>query len=269
MSKLATRWTRDPGVFEVVEKVKPKRVVEMYVLTDADWDYLREAGSGDHFYGAWKGGSAKSGGGPAPAGEDVTTAVKGLRSEAEKAEPEVTALLQGVADSTGGRMEGLGNRLKTEESLARKVQADMVEKHIGAKEAAAGINDHLRYTIVSKDDKTYTDQYKAASAKLAAKGYKPLTTPKSFWNDGVPPPPAFQGVNAVFVNGAGHRFELQFHTEGSLKSKAVVHPHYETWRTAKSPQVRAKEWATMASIQAKVPKPDGWPPSGFDFRNFG
>jgi hypothetical protein len=231
---------------------------------------LREAaGEDDHPYGPWGGGSKASGGGMMAKGGPDAQAKK-LIDDATKAEPEITKLLQGVADKSGGRMEGLEHRLKEQPSLERKIRNDMEEKGISAGAAALGVNDHLRYTIVAKDASTYTAQYKDATAQLAAKGYKPLKPPKDFWNNGVPPPPVYQGVNGVFIHGkTGQRFELQFHTTQSLAAKGQTHAHFKVFGDSKDKAVRAREWKAMQDIQAAVKSPPGWPPGGYEFRTVG
>lgn len=229
---------------------------------------IREAGEDDHPYGPWGGGSKAKGGGMISGGGPDKQADK-LMKEAMEAEPEVTKLLEGVAAKSGGRMEGLDHKLKEKASLERKIKGDMKEKNISAGVAALGVNDHLRYTMVAKDAASYTAQYKDAATQLKAKGYTPLKPPKNFWKGGVPPPPVYQGVNAVFINSKGNRFELQFHTAASLTAKGKTHSHFKTFGDATSKAVRAREWKAMQNIQAAVPKPPGWPPGGFEFRNAG
>jgi hypothetical protein len=60
-----------------------------------------------------------------------------LLSRARAAEPKVTKDLSDLAKATGGKQEGLDFRLKTKESLARKLETTNPEN----------INDSLRYTI--------------------------------------------------------------------------------------------------------------------------
>jgi hypothetical protein len=220
---------------------------------------IRE-GSDDHFYGAWKGGKASAGGGPAYSGETRSEAARLFR-EASAAEPKVTADLQSiVGEVPGARLDGLKHKLKTEQSLSRKIHADTAEKG-SAKVAADGINDHLRYTMVAATPAQYTGMYETAHARMTAKGYKPLTTPKDFWAPDGKTPGFYQGVNAVFVHPSGQRFELQFHTQQSLSAKGETHKLYEKYRTTSDAARQRTLGQRMVAIQTAVGHPNGWPPN--------
>jgi hypothetical protein len=241
-------------------------------LTDAgkawDWQWkpLHEASDDDHYYGAWWGGK---GGHPIPAGmTTVAAAAHAMRLAAVKNEPQVTADLQTISGKVGATMQGLDARLKGEDRLAEKIAADARDKNLTIPEAAGGINDSLRYTMVA-DDSTYRDTFQSAYTDLLRKGYAPLggKAPKNFW-DHEPPPAVYQGVNAVFEKpGTDIRFELQFHTPESVATARSQHVLYEAWRTSSSPDERASLWLQMEANQNTVPVPGGWPPSGVQLRN--
>ncbi len=231
---------------------------------EAEMAVFREAPADDHPYGAWSGGS-KSAGGSKVHGGSASDVAKKLRAEAEEAEPRITKALTDVAAETGGTMEGLNHKLKEQDSLVRKIKGDM-EPGVASKNglspgmAGAGINDHLRYTMVSGSPEQYTKQYVNARDKLAKQGYKPMKDPKNFWTD-VPPPPLYQGVNAVFVGPKGQRFELQFHTKASLAAKGKTHGLFKIFGApGASAAVKAKQWKLMQDIQAPLRAPAGWPP---------
>lgn len=232
---------------------------------------LREAAAADdHPYGAWAGGTKSKGGGMVHKG-GVADVAKSMRAEAEEAEPRITEALKGIAADTGGSMVGLEFRLKEEKSLRRKIRGDMKagvasKNGLSAGMAGAGINDHLRYTMLSSDAASYTQQYVSTRKSLAKAGYKPMKTPKDFWTD-VPPPPLYQGVNAIFVGPKGQRFELQFHTPASLAAKDKTHPFFKAFGDTSDNAIKAKNWKAMQDIQAPIKAPAGWPPPGQQFRS--
>jgi hypothetical protein len=244
---------------------------------------MRE-GDDEHFYGPWKGGAKSAGGHPATPAQraemekeaarlarqsrDVSREATTLMAEAKKAEPEVTALLQSVADKTGGRMEGLQYRLKERPRLEEKITNDLKDHDGDVKATARDINDHLRYTVVARSDDNYTAQYAQTVAALEAKGYVPLKVPKDFWGEDGAETPIYQGANAIFHNPAtGARFELQFHTEPSILAKTKAHPLFQKARSIDDPVAKEPIVRQMQRLQSKVKRPSGWPPPGFEFRH--
>jgi hypothetical protein len=164
-------------------------------------------------------------------------------------EPAITDALSGVAKAAGGELVGLEHRLKTEESLSRKLK-DKAEK-AGLSPDQVRVDDALRYTMQVGEDE-YTDSIRDAVKKLEDQGIE-LVELENNWDKG----DAYNGVNAVF-NQKGVRFELQFHTPKSSEVKKAAHPLYEEFRISGTSQERRKElFDRMVAIADSAPQPKG------------
>lgn len=228
-----------------------------------------------------RGGAGGGGGVPAldenvkpPEGKYSAEAVAeaaALRGKAEKIEPEMTATMQKLAEEHGGKLEGLEYRLKGEDSLARKIDADAVKEYDGDRARAAGnISDSVRYTMVVDDD-NYTAAVGSTIKQLESEGYS--VRAKNFWKEG----DDYQGINAKATKD-GVTVELQFHTPASLGFKEgrqgfidpkynvlnratgkrvplSLHAVYENYRTATSNRQKWGDWSQMVRVAAKIPKP--------------
>lgn len=178
---------------------------------------------------------------------------KALIAVAEKAETASTGALVDLAARTGGEMIGLEYRLKSDESLARKI-FDLSEA-TGAppEEVAKDMKDVLRYTTVFAPAK-YVDGVKATVADLLATGH----TQKKFvntWGNKT----GYRGINAVFVTPDGAMFELQFHTPQSFDAKdKETHKDYEEQRRLDKGSLRYAELQIkMNAVFDKVEVPKG------------
>lgn len=132
-----------------------------------------------------------------------------------KIEPQVTQTLSDLAAANGGEMVGLQYRLKSVESLSRKM----------ADQPGIPINDALRYTM-SFDEMSFTEGSKITMANLQKQGYVPTVLRNTF-KDGQP----YKGINSTYLTPEGEMFELQFHTPESFQMKDLInHPLYEQQR---------------------------------------
>lgn len=175
-----------------------------------------------------------------------------IRAAANKRSDEITDTMTGIASEFGGEMRGLEYRVKSTDSLARKIDADANAEHGGdIDKAAAKISDASRYTMVL-DDSNYTNGLASLEEKLAADGYEVRT--KNFWQEGDP----YQGVNMKLTKD-GVTSELQLHTKQSLQIKETqLHPVYENFRVSTDPVVRRSLYSQMVTIAATIPKPDAY-----------
>jgi hypothetical protein len=192
-----------------------------------------------------------------------------LINNAVKSEPEITATLSKTAKETGGKLVGLENRVKSQESLSRKI-ADKVQQKVDKLQNVKGksideatkfglekelpkqtgkINDVLRYT------KTFTEnEYQAGIQKtlsaLEKQGYKveKVYDGWSLRKAGLDKDTGYRGINVTMKNPKGQQFELQFHTKSSFDLKTKNHLLYEEWRNPKTTDVRKKE---IIKIQIK------------------
>ena len=69
--------------------------------------------------------------------------------KAKEVEPAITAALKSI-ESEKAHLEGLEFRLKSVESLTRKIITDSHDMEVSLEEAAANIKDVLRYTLVKE-----------------------------------------------------------------------------------------------------------------------
>ena len=135
----------------------------------------------------------------------VDQAADALMAAAKLAEPEITALLQGVASANGGKLDGLDFKFKGKASMQRKVRklvqsAEMkaLEKHDDTPLDLVGIvwsvNDSVRYTMIVPTE-TYTPAVKQAMSSMEARGYAAEIL-KNYW----PSSDNYQGINDPRTN---------------------------------------------------------------------
>ena len=188
---------------------------------------------------------------PAPP-ETAQQAADRLLKKASEAEKNVTPDLKKLADANGAKMEGLDYRLKTKESLTRKIANDARENNATPTEAAQNINDTLRYTMVL-DKKSLATGANGVMKSLEDAGYTKIQVKNTF-----KPGAVYKGVNTTFESPQGQKFELQFHTPESFDMKQnVTHGLYEKARLSEtSPAEKAALVKQMRALSDSVPQPD-------------
>lgn len=156
---------------------------------------------------------------------DVRDIAKNLISRHKGLEPFITSDLINVATTSGGKMEGLEYRLKTQDSLERKIMSDAAEKKVSYNEASTQIKDVLRYTIVNSENH-FAEGYFLAVEELNKKGYNIKRVKNTFFEGEV-----YKGINTLLCDKKGNMFELQFHTQDSYELKVgKLHKLYEKYR---------------------------------------
>jgi hypothetical protein len=156
--------------------------------------------------------------------------------------------------STGGKLEGLEYRIKSTDSLARKIEGDAkAEKHGGSLESAANdISDASRYTMTFPEE-NYTGSVQDALKQLEDYGYE--VKAKNFWQKG----DDYQGINVKLKAKNGSIIELQFHTPSSLATKEKkLHSIYEKYREEKDLNKKYTFWNEMVSVSDSIPVPAGY-----------
>ena len=163
-----------------------------------------------------------------------------------KIEPEITKFLKDVSNSENSELFGLDYRIKTKESLIRKIISDSKEKAIPIKETTNQINDILRYTMIN-DDESFTYKYFKIVEKMKEKGYNVIRVKNTFV-DGV----TYKGVNTLVQSKSGDIFELQFHTPESIKVKEnELHKLYEKQRLLNKDKDK-KKWDSLTEEMIKI-----------------
>jgi hypothetical protein len=184
-----------------------------------------------------------------------------LRKDAEAVEPVITSLMEGIAktiDADFAELDGkssLEQRLKSTDSLARKIDADAEKDHGGDREAAAkAISDGVRYTL-NVDEASYTDGVEKTVDALEKTGWK-VESVKNFWQAGDP----YDGTNIKLSKsspeGATVKVELQLHTPSSHRVKEVdLHDTYEKYRVELDNTTRQSMWDSMVDKAKSIPRP--------------
>jgi hypothetical protein len=184
-----------------------------------------------------------------------------LRKDAEAVEPVITGLMEGIAKTIGAdfpEIDGknsLTERLKSTDSLARKIDQDAEKDHGGDREKAANaISDAVRYTLNVEESK-YADGVEKTISALEQTGWK-VESVKNFWQAGDP----YDGTNIKLSKaspeGAPVKVELQLHTPSSHKVKEVdLHDDYEKYRVSKDNTERKSLWDSMVNKAQAIPRP--------------
>lgn len=168
-----------------------------------------------------------------------------------KGEPATTALMEGLSKKNGMELVGLGNRLKSEDSLARKIETTRHEFGGDAKKAAQSMSDVNRYTMKVPPGK-FGDSVKDVLSNLERQGYSLRI--KNYWSKDAGP---YRGLNVALTAPDGRKIELQFHTVDSLRIKSKTHKDYEEYRIS-SDNVRRRElWDRMVRMSRTIPMPRG------------
>lgn len=149
-------------------------------------------------------------------------------SEAVKKEPQITKDVKQAARISNSRMYGLEHRLKTKESIKRKIETDAIEKGITNTESANDIKDAVRYTTIADDD-TFVSSYNITKGSLESLGYSEVRCKNYFelYKQGAV---KHKSVQSVFQDKNGYKFEIQFQTPSSQKAKNLKLPLYEERR---------------------------------------
>lgn len=192
---------------------------------------------------------------------DLERGANALRERARAIEGEVTEKLRSVAQQFGARLEGENHRLKTEESLERKLKqrlTRLLEKHRSHRfyyprlaDVFHEVDDALRYTMV------VPDAVYAQTARGVLEALK-VQLPSSeehfnYWTEGS----TYRGVNA-FVTCEDFTFELQFHTETSWRVKQQAsHEIYESFRLLPAGRAKHVLYDHMKRMWDAVPIPPG------------
>jgi hypothetical protein len=190
-----------------------------------------------------KGGKWTSGGGGGGA----------IASAARSAEPAISDSMQTAAHAAGGELVGFEHRLKSGESLDRKIGKYESEGHMTHEQAVGSINDAVRYTVQTSPE-GYSAGYVQAQQSLSAAGHTRLRT-RQYWAN--PDQTGYVGINEVWQTSSGQRFEVQFHTAQTWALKQQSHVFYEHYRTARTPSARRIADQQMHALWSHVEVPPG------------
>ena len=167
---------------------------------------------------------------------------------AKRKEPKITRDLTNALKKTSAKFYGLEHRLKTKESIERKINTDSKEKNISIKEASR-IKDAVRYTAISKDS-DFVKNYNTIKTSLQDKGYTEVRCRNYFdmYNKGLA---KHKAVQSVFSDPKGYLFELQFQTPSSQNAKDKKVPIYEEARNPNTSPERKKQLEKQMELLAE------------------
>jgi len=215
-----------------------------------DWDSLvLKHGTGDQKpHGSWANGT--EGDSNSGRSSEALAKAKEVFAKAASVEPRITALMKDLAKQTGGELVGLENALKSEKSLARKIDTDAVKNWGGDRELAGGmISDSVRYTMNFGDD-NYTANLDSTINRMQSSGWK-VSDVKNFWQAGDP----YDGVN-IKAERFGVKVELQLHTPASYKIKVEgLNENYQAYREAIPIRERWSLYSRMVRYSDKTARP--------------
>ncbi|MEE1929955.1 ATP nucleotide 3'-pyrophosphokinase [Streptomyces sp. TRM 70351] len=183
-------------------------------------------------------------------------AVDAFMARARTAEKDISPQIRTVASWSGAELVGFDQRLKSEDSLKRKIATWLTaDPDQTVHEALDGLNDSVRYTL-QWEDGAYTDGVRTAAGMLGAWGHESVRWSNTWKNR-----TGYKGINAAWRDPMhGHTFEVQFHTPASHEAAVATHPLYEEQRLpGTSPERKAELQRQQGRIFAAVPVPAGAP----------
>ncbi|MFE4867377.1 ATP nucleotide 3'-pyrophosphokinase [Streptomyces sp. NPDC056682] len=181
-------------------------------------------------------------------------AVDAFYDRAKSAEQTISPQVQTAARISGAEVIGFDHRLKSPDSLKRKVATSLLE-HPGEEvnEALAEIKDSVRYTLQWPDGR-YTQGVAIASEVLSSWGNDTIK-----WSNTWARGKGYKAINSAWREPRSrHPFEVQFHTPQSKHAQEATHKLYEEQRLPTTSAERARELqAQQDAIFAAVPVPAG------------
>ncbi|MBF6044504.1 ATP nucleotide 3'-pyrophosphokinase [Streptomyces sp. NRRL B-1677] len=175
-------------------------------------------------------------------------------ARARSAEQTVSPEMQAVARISHATLIGFDHRLKSPDSLKRKVATAMKETPGQTVDATlARISDSVRYTLQWPDG-SYTNGVTIASSALSLWGNDSVK-----WANTWGRKHGYKAINAAWRDPhSRHVFEVQFHTPSSKWAQEATHKLYEEQRLPTTSPERARELQEQQNaIFESVPVPDG------------
>lgn len=156
-----------------------------------------------------------------------------ILEEVRNEEPDVTAAVQSVAAGIGGRCHGLAFRMKSPDSLARKL--DGVMEAASRKQRDQTLNaeaiarresdDALRYTIVLECHEDLPRGLERSIDHLRTQGWEPIEVKDSYLSGN-----SYKGLHLIARTPERRVVEVQLHSEESIGVKEAIHGDYEIAR---------------------------------------
>ncbi|MFE6687455.1 ATP nucleotide 3'-pyrophosphokinase [Streptomyces sp. NPDC057743] len=175
-------------------------------------------------------------------------------ARARRAERSISPQVRAVALLTHAQLVGFDQRLKSPDSLKRKIATKMKEAPGQSVETSlATLNDSVRYTL-QWPTRQYTHGVTVAAGLLSSWG-----NDTKRWSNTWGHPKGYKAVNSAWrAPRSGQVFEVQFHTPESKAAQLETHKIYEEQRLpSTSPERRRELQAQQDAIFTAVPVPAG------------
>ncbi|WP_407551882.1 ATP nucleotide 3'-pyrophosphokinase [Streptomyces sp. Pv4-95] len=175
-------------------------------------------------------------------------------TRARQAERSISPRIRAAAELSDARLIGFDQRLKSPDSLKRKVATAMREAPGQTVDRSlAAINDAVRFTLQWPADE-YSTGVTTAAGLLSAWG-----NDSTRWSNTWHRKAGYKAINSAWrAPRSGQLFEVQFHTPQSKAAQLETHKLYEEQRLPGTPPERARELQEQQNaIFAAVPVPEG------------
>ncbi|MFI7100067.1 ATP nucleotide 3'-pyrophosphokinase [Streptomyces sp. NPDC050161] len=180
--------------------------------------------------------------------------VDAFATRARQAERSISPQVRAAAQLSHAELIGFDQRLKSPDSLKRKVATWMQETPgQTVNESLAQINDSVRYTLQWPSGR-YTAGAATAAALLSSWG-----NDSTRWANTWKRESGYKAINSAWrAPRSGQLFEVQFHTPESKAAQLETHKLYEEQRLPGTPPERVRELQNRQNaIFAAVPVPAG------------
>ncbi|MCX5401966.1 ATP nucleotide 3'-pyrophosphokinase [Streptomyces sp. NBC_00102] len=185
---------------------------------------------------------------------DENNKVDAYISHARQAERTISVQVRTAAALSGAEIIGFDQRLKSPDSLKRKVATALVGKSgSNVDTVLAGITDAVRYTV-QWQDAAYTVGVDDVSNTLDAFG-----NDSTKWSNTWGSANGYKGLNTGWrAPRSGQLFEIQFHTPASKHAQEATHKLYEEQRLPSTSAARKQQLQReQDAIFGAVPVPSG------------
>ena len=188
-------------------------------------------------------------------GDKVSLAAQVMYDNVLREEPRITDVMIELADKQAASLSGIEFSAKTGSSVAEKIERKRAELPPGVEktdeEILASMGDLVRYTVMSEHD----DIVKVTEAFMKGfkdKGYTVVELDNKYLVEGA----TYKAVHLGVVNDAGQKFEVQMHSERSLKVKNINHELYKEAEKVSTPLARKAELEKkMIDLASTLPDP--------------
>ncbi|MGQ4519132.1 hypothetical protein ACUH92_08925 [Dermabacteraceae bacterium CCM 9520] len=178
--------------------------------------------------------------------------------QAKEEDAEVTPIVKGVAEEVGGKCESLNCRIKSPESMFRKVTARNRlsaghEHDHDADSFEDSTKDVIRFTIAIKNHDDLL-----GALKNSIRSFRERGMPVENIADGYKQGNTYKGIHLAVRSKRGTLIEVQLHSDHSLAVKNSTHEAYEVYRDSSiPPALRMPAMMECMEKSSSVPQPKG------------